>query len=104
MNVWELLLNLLGWVLVVILALVLITLLAGVMLYAMKTVKAAVKRRREARTPVTGLSDEAVIELARARVQQSVGALDMFGNGAEFVKGAKFALEAKKERTDADSI
>lgn len=104
MNVWELLLNILGWALVIILVFVLITFLAGSVLYIVKTMKTALKRQREARTPVTALSDEAIIELARSRAQQQIGTLDMFGNGTQFIKGAEFALEAKKERVDADSI
>lgn len=104
MNVWELLLNILGWALVIILVFVLITFLAGLVLYIVKTMKTALKRQREARTPVTALSDEAIIELARSRAQQQAGIIDMFGQGAQFVKGAEFALEAKKERVNADSI
>lgn len=104
MNVWELLLNILGWALVIILVFVLITFLAGLVLYIVKTMKTTLKRQREARTPVTALSDEAIIELARSRVQQQIGTIDMFGNGMQFIKGAEFALEAKKERVDADSI
>ena len=103
MNVWELLLNILGWALVIILVFVLITFLAGLVLYIVKTMKTALKRQREARTPVTALSDEAIIELARSRAQQQAGIIDIFG-GAQFVKGAEFALEAKKERVNADSI
>lgn len=104
MNVWELLLNILGWTLVIILVFVLIAFLAGSVLYIVKTMKTALKRQREARTPVTALSDEAIIELARARAKQQVDPIDIFGTGVQFVEGAKFALEAKKERTDADSI
>lgn len=104
MNVWELLLNILGWTLVIILVFVLITFLVGLVLYIVKTMKAALKRRREARTPVIALSDEAIIELARSRALSHEGAFDLFGTGAQFVEGAKFALEAKKERVDADSI
>lgn len=103
MNVWELLLNILGWALVIILVFVLITFLAGSVLYIVKTMKTALKRQREARTPVTALSDEAIIELARSRAQQQIGTLYMF-DGTQFIKGAEFALEAKKERVDADSI
>ena len=104
MNVWELLLNILGWALVVILVLTALAFLAGIMIYIKNVVTAAIERRRQARTTATALSDETIIELARSRAQQQAGTIDMFGQGAQFVKGAEFALEAKKERVDADSI
>lgn len=104
MNVWELLLNILGWALVVILVLATLAFLAGIVIYIKNVIKEAVERRQQAHTLVTSLSDEAIIELARSRAQQQIGTLDMFGNGAQFIKGAEFALEAKKERVDADSI
>ena len=104
MNVWELLLNILGWTLVVVLAFIALAFLAGIVVYTKNVVKSAVERRREACTPVTVLSDEAIIELAQSRAQQSAGIIDMFGQGAQFVEGAKFALEVKKGRVDADSI
>ena len=104
MNVWELLLNILGWALVVVLVLVMLVFLTGIVIYFKNVVKTAIERRRQAHTPVTSLSDEAIVKLAHEHAQQQNGPLDMFGQGAQFIKGAEFALEAKKERVNADSI
>lgn len=103
MNVWELLLNILGWVLVIALVLVALAFLAGLVIYIVKDVRTTLKRRKLAKAPKTRLSDEVVMGLAEDRVKRHMS-VDLFGNGTAFINGAKFALEAKKERTDVDRI
>ena len=99
MNIWELLLTILGWLLFAALILLTALLIAGVVIYVVRAVKPSRRKQDKA----TALSDDAITELAELHAGISHGSMDLFGNSGHFMRGVEFALNAKKV-DNADSI
>ena len=102
MGVWTLLLTIIGWILVCLALIAAIIFLAGGIVYLVQVIMAARARAKRKREPVTILTDEAIEELAEEYLK-SKGELDFFGHNPTFMRGVKFALEAKRG-TNADRV
>ena len=103
MGVWTLLLNIVGWILVIITIIAAAAFLAGGAIWLVQAIQAARARAKRKREPVAILTDEAILELAEEHCR-SKGELDFFGHNPTFMQGVKFALEAKRGDRNADSV
>lgn len=101
MNVWEIILNVIGWL---ILALIVYSVALAVIRIIRNKRAEAIARREAKANPA--LSDEAIIELAEDYAKTLHAGDFIFGElkTREFIRGIKYALEAKGGTTDVDSI
>lgn len=105
MNVWDFVLIVLGWIVLILLLLVITIFIAGVIKGLVSKLKAGKATKQEGPARVQ-LSDEAIIADAEMMSKAMYGNEIFFGPVKQeaYMAGVKHSLFARRARADADSL